>query len=268
MSTKIKQLFSSCLVVLLALGLSSCQTTEKKKDIHKRDQAEAQGTRELPKTPKTRGGFPARDESRRPPPTVTAHLWANLRRYGEEEEGFATYTYALVGRDSSHKATWARYNTLIKAIKSSTAEDSPTRTADKSLLNLFLIPVVGGEGQDSTSPNDKLSIQLLTALSTALPGKFENPGPYLITLYKPIRHGHPGEVTDVLFVDLSKKHERAIQEIVRRYKVAIIESKLEGKKKLDDLLTSILSWALTVEDSYGFVRVAFAEVQNSSNTSD
>ncbi len=90
-------------------------------------------------------------------------------------------------------------------------------------------------------------MQLLTALSTALPGKFENPGPYLITLYKLIRHGHPGEVTDVLLVDLSKKHERAIQEVVRRYKVAIIGSKLEGKKKLDDLLTSILSWALRLK---------------------
>ena len=216
MSTKIKQLFFSCLVVLLALGLSSCQTTEKKKDIGKRDQAAAQETRELPKTPKTRGGFPARDESPRPPPDCyRPFMGQSLSRYGEEEEGFATYTYVLVGRDSSHQATWARYNSLIKAIKSSTAENSPTRTADKSLLNLFLIPVVGGEGQDSTLPNDKLSMQLLTALSTALPGKFENPGPYLITLYKPIRHGHPGEVTDVLFVDLSKKHERAIQEVVR-----------------------------------------------------
>ncbi len=63
------------------------QTTEKKKDIGKRDQAAAQETRELPKTPKTRGGFPARDESPRPP-TVTAHLWANLIEIWRRRGGF------------------------------------------------------------------------------------------------------------------------------------------------------------------------------------
>jgi hypothetical protein len=204
-------------------------------------------------------GFPAATRS-----FPAAHVWARLGGYGEEEEGYATYTYVLIGRDKSHNATWHRYNTLITAVKSSTAESSPT-TADKSLLNLFLIPVSAGEGLNAAAPNDKLSIELLTALSTAFPGKFENPGPYLITLYKPIRYGRPGQIADILFVDLSKMHEKAIQEVVRSYKTKIIESKFQGKQKLEQLGLSLLNGAFTFEDSYGFVKIAFAELQKAWN---
>ncbi|MBA4142849.1 MAG: hypothetical protein H0X43_07550 [Nitrosospira sp.] len=242
---------------MLALALSSCSTTQQKTGVEKQEQASKPGTREIPRT----RGFPVRTRS-----FPTAHVWATLPSYGEEEEGYATYTYVLIGRDKSHKATWHRYNTLITAVTSSTAKNS-TMMADKSLLNLFLIPVSAREGQNPTSPNDKLSMELLTALSTAFPGKFDNPGPYLITLYQPIRHGRPGQIADILFIDLSKMHEKAIQEVVRSYKTEIIKSEFHGTQKLEQLALLLLNSALSVEDSYGFVKIAFAELQKAWSAS-
>lgn len=261
MLIKTRKLFSPSpwIIVLLALALSSCNTTESKKGIErieKKEQTSAGGTREIPKT---RGGFPRTR-------AVTAHFWDYLSEYGKEEEGFATYTYVLIGRDKSHKATWTRYINLIGAITSSTTEKPLAQIADKSLLNLFLIPVVGGEGQDARSPNDKLSIELLTALSTALPGKFEKPGPFLITLYKPIRYGRPGEIANILFVDLSKMNDKTNKEVVRAYKSAVTKSEIKGEEKLQLLLIRILDTAFMVEESYGFVKVAFAELQKAFNT--
>ena len=138
---------------------------------------------------------------------------------------------------------------------------------DKSLLNLFLIPIaIWGEDPNYANPNDKLSIELLTALSTALPGRFDDPGPFLITLEKPIRDGHPGEIANVFFVDLSKMNDRAIQEVVRSYKTTAIQSKLTGEKSSNSL--SILNTALRMEESYGFVTVAFADLQKAFNSTE
>ena len=259
MLIKTRQLFSPLpwISVLLVLALTSCNTTESKKGIEKKGQTSADGTTEIPRT---RSAFP------RIQPVVTAHLWNDFSGFGKEEEGFATYTYVLIGRDKSHKATWTRYKNLIAAIKSSTAENDRTKIVDKSLFNLFLVPIVGGEGPDAKSPNDKLSIELLTALSTAFPGKFENPGPFLITLDKPISYGHPREIANIIFVDLSKMNDKVNQEIVRAYKRNIAESEMKGEKKLQLLLLSILSTAFMVEESYGFVKVAFAELQKAFNT--
>lgn len=247
-------------IFLLALALCACTTTPSTKAIEQKGEAPAR-ERSEGESPKTRS-LPSVTRA-----LPTAHVWANLTRYSGEEEGFATYTYVLVGRDRSHKATWARYVKLVDAIRSSTTEDSLAKTMDRSLLNLFLIPV-RDEGQDTTVPNDKLSMELLTALSTALPGRFHNPGPYLITLNKPIRYGHPGEIADIFFVDLSRMNNKSIEEVIRDYKKTIIQSELMGERKLNSLRLSILNTALTAEDCYGFVKVAFAELQKAFYTTN
>jgi hypothetical protein len=249
------------LVLLLALALSSCSTPQSRGVFHKKEDPPIQG--------KVRGQPSATRNGSVPSGTPAAHVWAYLTKYGGEEEGFAAYTYVLVGRDSSQKASWVRYTKLIDGIKSSTAEYSPPKAADKSLLNLFLIPIGSwGEDPNYPKPNDKLSIELLTALSTALPGRFDNPGPFLITLNKPIRYGRPGEIANVFFVDLSKMNDKIIQEVVRNYKTTAIQSNRAGEKKLESLQLSLLNTALRVEESYGFVKVAFGELQKAFNSTE
>jgi hypothetical protein len=190
-----------------------------------------------------------------------AHLWTNLYKYDEEEDGFATYTYVLVGRDASHKLTQDKYLTLINAITSSISEkEQLPNVALKSKYNLFLIPVIK-EGIEPSRPNEKLSMLLLTALSTFLPGKFDAPGPYLITLAKPIRFGHIEEVADILILDLSDKNPGAIREYVRAYKERLIDKRVAGVEKLQSLRVALLDTALNTEDSLRFARVTFGELQ-------
>lgn len=197
----------------------------------------------------------------------TAHLWMNLQKYGEEEAGFATYTYVLVGRDASYKPAQDRYWALINAVRSSTSEkDMLPNVALKSKFNLFLIPVIK-EGIEPSLPNEKLSILLLTALSTTVPGKFQRPGPYLITLTKPIRFGQRDEVADLLVLDLSDKHLGAIREYVHAYKERLVYKELTGIEKLESLRVNLLDTVLSAEDGLSFARIAFVELQKAFRAS-
>ena len=197
----------------------------------------------------------------------SVHLWGYLYEYGGEEKGFATYTYVLSGRDASHPATQERYWALINAIRSSTAdvEELPTH-ASKSWFNLFLIPV-GSDRKDSNDPllNQKLSLHLLTALSMALPGKFDNPGPYLITLTKPIEYGQKDEIADFLYLDLSNKNRKAMRAYVNAYKARFQRKKL-GREKLASLHTSLLGLFFDIEDSLDFGRIAFGVTSTNSSS--
>lgn len=195
--------------------------------------------------------------------TPKGNLWASLYNYGEEEDGFATYTYVLVGRDGSHRPTRDRYWTLINAITSSTTESDFLRNkALKRYYNLFLIPSVR-ERSDSgaTFPAEKLSMELLTELAIAAPGKFENPGPYLITLHKPIKYGGTEEIADILFLDLSNTPIEGIKEYIRAYKERIVHKKVTGIEKLEILRMNMLATAFTMEDSIGFAFIIFDRLQ-------
>lgn len=190
-----------------------------------------------------------------PPPDV--HLWDDLYTFGEEEPGFGTYTYVLAGRDASDARAATRYTALVNAVRSSTtARDDIPREVDKSRFNLFLIPVdANGE------PNYALSKLLLAALTTTASVSFDKPGPFLITLYRPIGFGTPGDVVDVLFVDLTNTHETAIREVVRTYKNRISGETIEGIEKLKSLRLAVLNLALLAEDNIGFAKAAYADLK-------
>lgn len=193
----------------------------------------------------------------------TGHVWQYLCSYGDEDYGYATYSYVLVGRDESNQDATSLYFELVKAIQGSTVEaDRIPEDASTVHFNLFLIPATDIMSVASHKPNYELSKLLLSALSTSSPLKFSRPGPYIITLYQPISFGHQDNVADILYIDLTNMHPVAIPEVVRTYKNKILDENLSGIEKLRSLRLSILNIALITEDSIGFARAAYAELRS------
>jgi hypothetical protein len=193
----------------------------------------------------------------------TAHVWQYMYSHDLEDIGYATYSYVLVGRDESNTVATTLYFELVEAIQASTARaDSIPDSVSKSRFNLFLIPAVGDKDAAVHEPNYELSKLLLALLSVASPMKFENPGPYIITLAKPINMGEQNEIADVLYVDLTNMHRTAIPEVVRTYKNKLFEENLSGVEKLKSLRLTLLNMALITEDSIGFAKAAYAELIN------
>jgi len=209
---------------------------------------------------KTANRYPASLPKASPP---TGHVWQYLFTYGEEEYGYATYSYVLVGRDESNEVATSIYFELVKAIQGSTVRaDTIPEDTSKFHFNLFLIPAKDNMRDEPHKPNYELSKLLLSALSTSSPLKFSRPGPYIITLYQPISFGHQDDVADILYIDLTNVHPTAIPEVVRTYKNKILDENLSGIEKLRSLRLSILNMALIAEDSIGFARAAYAELRN------
>lgn len=193
----------------------------------------------------------------------SSHAWQYLHSYGDEETGYATYSYVLVGRDHNNQKSTSLYYELIKAIQASTVDAKELRDYVPSrLLNLFIIPVANTNSVSNKGPNYKLSKLLLVALSTTSPLKFSRPGPYIITLYLPIGTEKNDKMADILYVDLTDAHPKAIPEIVRAYREKVIDNELSGIDKLDSLRLSLLNIALHTEDSIGFAKSAHASMRS------
>lgn len=192
----------------------------------------------------------------------TAHVWKYLSAYGDEEPGYATYSYVLVGSDEENPEVAARYLALTKAIRASTAgADSLPKSASLENFNLFLVPAKIAADGTIHEPNYALAKALLAALATTSPLNFSKPGPYIITLYKPICFGEDGEIADILYVDFTNIHTAAIPEVVRTYKNKVLATDLRGIERLKSLRLSLLNLALIAEDSIGFAQTAYAEMK-------
>lgn len=186
------------------------------------------------------------------------HVWQYLTVYGEEEPDYATYSYVLVGRDHSNEKSTSLYYDLIKAIQASTVNiETLNDIVSRNALNLFIIPKSG------TEPDYELSKSLLASLSTASPLKFSRPGPYIITLYRPISSiNSDDKISEVLYIDLTDAHLKAIPEIVRTYREQVMDEELEGVEKLKSLRLSLLNIGLQIEDSIGFAKSAYAGMRS------
>lgn len=196
--------------------------------------------------------------------TPSAHAWQYLYSYGDEGAGYATYSYVLVGRDHNNQKTMSLYYELVKAIKvSGVSAESLLGHVPSGSLNLFIIPVTSRSGAGDEEPNYQLSKMLLAVLSATSPLKFSRPGSYIITLYLPIGAGGDDKVADILYVDLTGAHPKAIPEIVRTYSEAVIDKKLSGVENLNSLRLSLLNMALHTEDSIGFAKSAYASMRGS-----
>ncbi len=188
------------------------------------------------------------------PSTSRAHVWKYLHSYNDENDGYATYSYVLVGNKNNEI-----YLTLVEEIQASTPHgDSINNYISSSYLNLFLIPVIF----NSAAPNYELSKALLTILSVYSPVDFSNrPGPYIITLYNPINSKKNEEIADILYLDLTGISPKAISEIIRTYKAKVLKDQPDGIEQLQSLRLSFLNLALIAEESIGFAKVAYAELQ-------
>ena len=197
-------------------------------------------------------------------PVVTAttkpplhHVWSYLRAYGDEPDGYATYSYVLAGRDQSDESHTQRYKALIAAIKGSTPWTCVfPSSVDNSLINIFFIPGMGG---DTGALNVGLSMSLVSALKK-LDARFNNPGPFIVTLYHPISFNPNCEVT-MLFVDLTYTHPDAMAEIATVYKKRISQAPLQGVERLRSLKLALLNAVLVADDRIGFATTAYADLR-------
>ncbi len=191
-----------------------------------------------------------------------AHVWQYIYSFGDENRGYSSYSYVLVGRDENNQVSSSLYFELIKAIQGSTVSIGIlTESVLKENFNLFLIPAISSEDSESHKPNYELSKLLLTALSTTSPLTFSQPGPYIITLYQPISFGKPTDEAEVMYTDLTGIHTDVIPELVKAYKSQVLNTKISGVDKLQSFRLSLLNLALITEDSIGFAKVAYAELQ-------
>lgn len=186
------------------------------------------------------------------------HVWSYLRSYGKEPKGYATYSYVLAGRDTSDALHAQRYRALVDAIQSSTTgKDDMPPTVLESMMNIFLIPAVS----DAETWNIGCSLTLVAAL-TASNSCFYNPGPFIVTLYRPISFRADQEVT-MLFVDLTNTHPDSMSEIVSAYKRRVSQAPLQGVQRLTSIKLALLNTLLIANDHIGFAKAAFADLKTS-----
>lgn len=193
-----------------------------------------------------------------------AHVWQCLVSLNDEYEDYATYSYVLVGRDENNQPSALRYHKLIDAITGSTARISDSKgILSRESYNIFLIPVITCDASNDVKPNYDVSLKLLASLSAASEYPFTNPGPYIITLYKPIGKGQLESRADVLFLDMSTVHPSAMPEFVKTYKNHLAKHEIDGIHSLQSLRLSLLNLALVAEESIGFAQIAYASLQES-----
>lgn len=189
------------------------------------------------------------------------HVWSYLRSYGNEPKGYATYSYVLAGRDTSDALHAQRYRALVDAIQSSTTGkgDMPP-IVQKIMMNIFLIPAVS----DAETWNIGCSLTLVAALS-ASNSCFNNPGPFIVTLYHPIsfRADQQEEEVTMLFVDLTNIHPDSMSEIVSAYKRRVSQAPLQGVQRLSSIKLALLNTLLIANDRIGFAKAAFADLKTS-----
>ena len=187
-----------------------------------------------------------------------AHVWEYLKNFGDEPKRYAAYSYILTGRDGSDK-----YAELVKRIQGSTlpaARAVEEKIFQPEELNIFLIPAINTKGS-AYKPDYEVSKTLLAVLGARSKFSFDRPGPFIITLYQSISSiPRNTKEIDMLYVDLTNVNKGAVAELIRTYKQAVLEEKLDGMEKLKSLRLSILNLAFMTEESLGFAKAAYGAV--------
>lgn len=190
--------------------------------------------------------------------------WQYLYLLNGEKSGYATYSYVLTGRSAITQNEKMRYLRLIDAVKGRSTPDKLIKSSLRGFYNLFLIPSVKKTNTVNEEPDYGLSKQLLDNISIKLPkALFNQGGPYIITLYKPVGEGNPDTIADILYADLTKVHPTAFPEVVRAYKSHVSGEQIHGIEKLKSLRANLLNLMLITEECIGFAKVAYAELQRS-----
>jgi len=214
--------------------------------------------------PGTRGG------GNGTPPSL--HAWDLLTEMDSEKDGFAMYTYVLLGRRldfpaSIDSATKERYKSLLNTIVVSTLRTSEIGKLPEEETNLFYIPAIAaGKKPSLNNYNAVLAMRYIIMLSKMV--KYENPkladlltdrpGPFLISTLMPI--GKIGkDQTDLLYTDLSTTNPAAMAEIVAAYKRRISSKSVNKVEHFWPLRLALLNIVLNADDNVKLVKVAMAE---------
>jgi hypothetical protein len=192
-----------------------------------------------------------------------AHVWQCIHSPENEYENYATYSYVLVGRNENNQSSALRYRKLIDAIIRSTDKAADTEALlPTEQCNIFIIPAVECDSTKTLQPKYDVSLRLLSAISFASGRQFGNPGPYIMTLYKPIGKGKPDAIADVLYLDMSTIHPSAMPEFVKTYKNHLTKQEIDGMQSLRSLRLTLLNLGLTAEESIGFAQTAYASLRD------
>lgn len=187
-----------------------------------------------------------------------SHLYQWFDQSNKELPGFAMYTYVLLNRNSTDAEAWGKYKALVDCLTASvTNVGEHGNEFDRSLYNLFLIPSGG-------TSSEEFSKSILTHMATSVEDKKlrdlinSNPGPFLITVAKPISTILLNEEVDLLYVDLSGTNVAAIPEVVAAYKKHLTTDAIAGVAQFSSIRLSLLNIILNADDFINIVKVAYA----------
>lgn len=189
------------------------------------------------------------------------HMIRCFSKLNEVKNGYATYSYVLSGdRNAS-----GNYQKLINEIYYHTAFDAAGGLKN---YNVFLIPGVCNKGVGYTNykPDYEASLMILDIFKRcANVNKFKDAGPYIITMYEPIRSDSSEKIFDMLYLDLTGLNPAAYSDFIDGYKTSLEESKISGIGRLRSLRLDLLRFALLLEDSMGFAKIAQGYFIGSNN---
>lgn len=183
-----------------------------------------------------------------------SHMISFFRGFNEVKKGYATYSYVLSGdRNAS-----GNYEKLIKEIYNHTASES---AGELKNYNVFLIPAVSDKGRWYTNykPDYEVSLVILDILKRCVKvNEFKGAGPYIVTMYEPIRRDGSNKILDVLYLDLTDLNPVAYSDFIDGYKASLEKRKISGIERLRTFRLDLLKFALILESNLGFAQVAQA----------
>lgn len=191
----------------------------------------------------------------------SSHMIRFFCKHDEVGNGYATYSYVLSGdRNAS-----GNYEKLIKEIYNHTTTEA---AGGLKYYNVFLIPAVcnKGGGNINYKPDYEGSLVILGILKRCVQtNNFKHAGPYIITMCEPIRSDSSNKIFDVLYLDLTGLSPAAYSDFIDGYKTNLEENKISGMRRLQSFRLDLLRFALILEDSIGFAKIAHAEFLKNKN---
>lgn len=206
------------------------------------------------------------------------HVWSPLTGYGHEEQGYALYTYVILGWtvQDPRSPEGERYERLLEAVVQA------VQTAGEALrkpgkpdghlrreCNVFYLPLLKQELSKGASPlasyNMVLGQRIKAALVQALQQEPEiarrldqGAGPFLVSLPGPLSTSGP-RITRLLLADLSRTHPAAMKEVVAAYRKQLNAEAVDEVERFAPIKLALLNGILAINDIQ-LVRAALADI--------
>ena len=214
------------------------------------------------------------------PAPPTAHAWQAFYDQGDEAQGYAMYTYVLIGSpldEALPARELERYRATLAAIigDTLTVEEAVGVTGDEeelrrrmATLNVFLLPATRAleHAADLAAYDSTLARRYLSELAYLRQRRGGDgealrnaPGPFFVSVAWPLRVAAGSEGGYLLFADLSRANPAAIREAVHAYKEWLIDPERGEEARFDALRLKLLNALLNADDLLTLVRTAAAD---------